>query len=72
MKITKENFITDQDVNRIYISSLLEKESSGFDPSVRERLVQQIRQFDNHVELLVNTKDVWARDYMPIQLTDHV
>ena len=72
MKITQENFITDLDVNRIYISSLLEKESSGFEPSVRERLVHQIRQFDDRVELLVNTKDIWARDYMPIQLTDHV
>lgn len=72
MKITKENFITDQDVNRVYISSLLDKESSGFDQSVRERLVQQIRLFDNHVQQLVNTKDVWVRDYMPIQLTDQV
>ena len=72
MKITKDNLITDKDVNRVYISSLLDKESSGFNQSVRERLVQQIRQFESHVEQLINTKDVWVRDFMPIQLTEHV
>ena len=72
MKITKENLITDKDVNRVYVSSLLDKASSGFDQSVRKRLIQQIRQFESHVEQLINTKDVWVRDYMPIQLTEQV
>ena len=49
MKITKENLITDKDVNRVYVSSLLDKASSGFDQSVRKRLGQQIRQFESHV-----------------------
>ncbi len=73
-KITCCNFITDNKTNKVFVSSLIDKESGGLDKKSRVKVKSCIEEFagkDNY-ELLYNTKDVWARDYMPIQLTKDV
>lgn len=69
--ITKENFITDERTNTVCYSSLLPTESSGLDSLLRKELyaalketVKPLKNFE-----LYNTRDIWARDYMPVQLT---
>ena len=84
-KITAENFITEEKiikdfidgekannnkVNKVYISSLIDSKFSGFDKQTRSNLKACIEAHCTNLDLLVNTKDVWARDYMPIQLTE--
>lgn len=72
MKITVENFITDELTNKVYISNLLEN-CSGFEQKTAGAdLKSEIESFCKNNELLINTKDVWARDYMPIQLTKDI
>ncbi len=72
MKITVENFITDELTNKVYISNLLEN-CSGFEQKTAGAdLKSEIESFCKNNELLINTKDVWARDYMPIQLTKEI
>lgn len=71
-KITAKNFITDDKTDRLYISSLIDKESGALDAEVRSKLKSAIMDFCPECELLYNTMDVWARDYMPIQLTKDV
>lgn len=75
--ITGENvFITDDKTNKVYLSKLIDTPSGELDISTRERLKEKIIEFctkhDFKYELLSNTMDVWARDYMPIQLTKDV
>lgn len=57
--------------NTVCYSSLLPAESSGLDPQLRERMyatlkesVKTLKHYD-----LYNTRDIWSRDYMPVQLT---
>ena len=86
-KITAENFITEEKiikdfidgekannnkVNKVYISSLIDSKFSGFDKQTRSDLKACIEAHCPNLDLLANTKDVWARDYMPIQLTKNV
>ena len=71
-KITAINFITDEKTSKLYISSLIDTVYGGLDVGVRSILKSGIMGFCSKCELLVNTRDVWARDYMPIQLTDNV
>ena len=73
-KITTNNFITDDKTNKVFISSWIDKESGGLDKKARVNLKCCIEEFagKDNCELLFNTKDVWARDYMPIQLTNDV
>ena len=68
MKITADNFITDDKTNKVYFSSLIE--NCGFEEATK--LKSRIESFCKNNELLINTKDVWARDYMPIQLTKEI
>lgn len=72
MKITVDNFITDEMTNKVYISNLINKKSSGFENDAATELESCIKTFCPNFELLFNTKDVWARDYMPIQLTKDI
>lgn len=69
-KITIENFITDDKTNKLYISSLIDRMEGNLDIEVRSKLKSCIIDFCPNCELLFNTRDVWTRDYMPIQLTD--
>ncbi len=71
-KITVDNFITDDWTDKLYISSLIDRENGALDVHVRSELKSSIEDFCPECELLVNTMDVWARDYMPIQLTKDV
>lgn len=71
-KITANNFVTDNRTNKLYISSLIDRENGALDAGVRSKLKLSILEFSQNCELLVNTRDVWARDYMPIQLTENI
>lgn len=71
MIISKDNFITDNMTNTVCYSSLLHGESSGLDPLLRVKFyaalkesVRTLKHYD-----LRNTRDIWSRDYMPVQLT---
>lgn len=73
MIIKPEDYITDEKTNSVFISSLLSKESSGFPKEVREKLYKNLKKYfqDKGIqyEELINTRDVWCRDFMPIQMT---
>ena len=71
-KITVDNFITDDKTDKVYISSLIDKKDGGLDKETCSKLKSCIQDFCPDCELLYNTRDVWARDYMPIQLTQGV
>lgn len=71
-KITVDNFITDDKTDKVYISSLIDKKDGGLDKERCSKLKSCIQDFCPDCELLYNTRDVWARDYMPIQLTQGV
>lgn len=71
-KITATNFITDDKTDKVYISSLIDRVRGDLDADTRTALKASIMKFAGNCELLYNTKDVWARDYMPIQLTHDV
>lgn len=71
MIISKDNFVTDNMTNTVCYSSLLPKESSGLDPQLRVKFyaalkesVRTLKHYD-----LRSTRDIWSRDYMPVQLT---
>ena len=67
--ITADNFITDDRTDKVYISSLIDTVSGALDINTRSALKTSILKFSRNCEPLYNTMDVWARDYMPIQLT---
>ena len=71
-KITADNFITDDKTNEVYVSKLIDTESGGLDKQTRSVLKTCIEAHFPDLELLINTRDVWARDYMPIQLTQNL
>ncbi len=71
-KITAINFITDEKTSKLYISSLIDTVYGGLDVEIRSKLKLGIMDFCPKCEMLVNTRDVWARDYMPIQLTENI
>lgn len=70
--INATNFITDEKTNKVYISNLIDGESGDLDKHTRGILRSSIEDFCSNCEPLSNTKDVWARDYMPIQLTKDI
>ncbi len=55
--------ILDQDTNLVYFSELLWANTPG-----GRDIIEQIMQHGVSCSLLKDTKDIWARDYMPIQL----
>ena len=57
--------ISDKHTHKIYLSGLLE---SKF-PSVFSEITTVLNKFGIKANLLINTKDIWARDYMPIQVS---
>ena len=58
--------IADWQTNKIYLSGILEKKF----PITYTNLLVQLKGFGYKPEILPNTNDIWARDYMPIQLND--
>lgn len=69
--ITKYNFVTDNTTNTVCYSSLLPRVSSSLDKKFREELYgalkESVKTFKHYD--LYNTRDIWSRDYMPVQLT---
>ena len=69
--ITKKYFVTDNMTNTVCYSSLLQGKSNGLDPQLREKMYAALKESVKtlkHDDLL-NTRDIWSRDYMPVQLT---
>ena len=66
------DFITDDKTDRLFVSSLIDTPTGDLDVETRAKLKSSILKFEPQGELLNNTMDVWARDYMPIQLTEDV
>ena len=72
-RITADNFITDNRTDKAYVSSLIDTVSGNLDEEIRSKLKKSILGFGgSNCSLLLNTRDVWVRDYMPIQLTNDV
>lgn len=58
---------TDKDSNRIFLSDKLQKDH----PIFTERFYFLLHKCGFQVGLLKETKDIWCRDYMPLQIDDH-
>lgn len=65
VSIKSENNISDNQMrpNTVYISSLLKKKF----PTAAKELISVLDKHNIIVKELTNTKDIWCRDYMPIQ-----
>jgi agmatine/peptidylarginine deiminase len=59
--------IADWQTNKIYLSGMLLKKF----PITYNMLVEHLKVFGYIPERLPNTFDIWARDYMPIQIADN-
>ncbi len=57
--------ITDWQTNKVYLSGKLEEKF----PNSYKNIVGKLERFDYKPETLQNTFDIWARDYMPIQIS---
>lgn len=55
--------ILDKDTNLVYFSELLWENTPG-----GKEIIENIIRHGVHCSLLKDTKDIWAKDYMPIQL----
>ncbi len=60
--------ISDRDTNTIYFSELL-KTDSRFSVTSKQ-IISTLDTFGAKYKFLPDTKDIWARDYMPIQIND--
>lgn len=58
--------ITDKDTNTIYFSERIESDY----PNTFKEITGILKSFGSKPVLLPKTKDIWARDYMPIQISD--
>ena len=63
----KRKIVSDADTNMIYISSWLEDECPHFYP----RFLEALKENDIPFKIMKRTNDIWARDYMPIQIYDN-
>ncbi len=61
----QNNKITDQDTNYIYLSDLLKNRF----PAFYTKLTAIFNKHKIKYDLLKGTKDIWCRDYMPIQIS---
>lgn len=59
--------ITDSQTNTIYFSKKLEE----LFPEIASRIFDSLKLFDIKPKILDSTKDIWARDYMPIQVSEN-
>ncbi|MCK9206402.1 MAG: agmatine deiminase family protein [Salinivirgaceae bacterium] len=58
--------ISDRDTNTIYFSELLKTDSRFSETS--EQIISTLETYGAKIKFLPDTKDIWARDYMPIQI----
>jgi agmatine deiminase len=59
--------ITDKETNTIYFSEKLLEQS----PEIAKQISENTKLFGADCRFLPGTKDIWARDYMPVQVNDH-
>ena len=59
--------IKDKETNTIYFSEKLREQS----PEIAKQISDSIKLFGADCRFLPGTKDIWARDYMPVQVNDH-
>jgi len=59
--------ITDKETNFAYISSLLETTC----PTVFRQLNYWFKELEIDYAILLNTKDIWVVDFMPLQIDQH-
>jgi agmatine/peptidylarginine deiminase len=59
--------IADWQTNKVYLSGKLEEKF----PRTYEMVVEKLKVFNYMPTILPNTFDIWARDYMPIQIKDN-
>ena len=57
--------IADWQTNRVYVSGLLRQKF----PDTHRRISDTLKTYGYILEELPNTRDIWARDYMPIQVS---
>jgi agmatine deiminase len=60
--------INDFQTNTIYFSELLKTDSRFSKTS--DQIISTLENFGAKIKFLPDTKDIWARDYMPIQIND--
>lgn len=58
--------IKDRDTNIVYLADKLEARY----PDFFSRLTRLLNEMNIRWALIPHTKDIWVRDFMPIQLTD--
>ena len=63
----RRKIVSDADTNIVYISSWLKDECQHFYPHFLEALKEN----DIPFKIMKRTNDIWARDYMPIQIYDN-
>ncbi|HJG88817.1 agmatine deiminase family protein [Barnesiella viscericola] len=63
----RRKIVSDADTNMVYISSWLEDECPHFYP----RFLEVLKENDIPFKIMKRTNDIWARDYMPIQIYDN-
>lgn len=63
----RRKIVSDADTNIVYISSCLKDECPHFYPHFLEALKEN----DIPFKIMKRTNDIWARDYMPIQIYDN-
>lgn len=61
--------ISDQNTNYIYFSEIL-KADSKYSETVKQ-LTEELNHLKVKFSFLPNTKDIWARDYMPVQISEN-
>lgn len=61
--------IADRQTNSIYFSKLLSTNPKY--SGTYNRILGNLKQFGLAPKLLDETKDIWARDYMPIQVNEN-
>jgi len=59
--------ITDKETNTIYFSEKLIEQS----PEIANQISNSIKRYGADCRFLPGTKDIWARDYMPVQVNEH-
>ena len=60
--------ITDKETNTVYFSELL-KSDNRFSKTCQE-IINILKESEVNYAFLPSTRDIWARDYMPIQVSD--
>lgn len=64
----QNKMISDKETNTIYFSELLKTKSQFSKTS--EQIISTLNSFGAKYDFLPDTKDIWARDYMPIQINE--